>query len=170
MRKGDSKDIKRENKRLGCVIYLRITSQTPHWLSQIFVDFQFSPACFTPTSQHLAVTSMCQQYHPQSSLLSRTAGGGLAHDRGIINFPEWQTLDVWWAVLSHPLLGVPQPPSLLTVNLCLLHPPSQAVVCGFHTLDAQSRVNDRTHSQFQHRGCAARLLIFMFVICIKWLY
>lgn len=23
------------------------------------------------------------------------AGGWLAHDRGIINFPEWQTLDVW---------------------------------------------------------------------------
>lgn len=135
------------------------------------MDIQFSPARVTPTLQHLSDASMCLQYPPQPSLLSRTAGGWLAHDRGFINFPEWQTLDVWRAVLSHPLLGVPQPPSLLTVNLCLPRAPSPAAICRFHTLDAQSRVNDRTHqrthSQFHHRRCAARLLIFMFTICIK---
>lgn len=40
---------------------------------------------------------------------------------GIINFLEWQTLDARWAVLSHPLLGVLQPPSLLPVILNHLH-------------------------------------------------
>lgn len=92
----------------------------------------------------LAAASTCQQDHPRSSVLSRRAGGWLAHHSGIINSPEWQTLDVWRAVLSHPLLGVPQPPSLLPVNLRLLHLPSRAGIRSFRTLDAQSRVNDRT--------------------------
>lgn len=99
-------------------------------------------------------------------LLSHTVGGGggLTHDRGIINFPEWQTLDVWRAVLSHPLPGVPQPPSLLPVSPLS---PACSLPSRFHTLDAHSRVNDGTQSRFQSCGCAAGFLIFMFAICIK---
>lgn len=44
---------------------------------------------------------------PVSSLTH--SRGCLAQERGIINFLEWQMLDMWKAVLSHPLLGVPQP-------------------------------------------------------------
>lgn len=71
----------------------------------------------------------------------------MARDCGIINFPEWQTLDVWRAVLSHPLPGVPQPPSVLPVNLRPLHLPSRAAIHRQRTLDAQSRVNDRTQAR-----------------------
>lgn len=58
------------------------------------------------------------------SLFSHAAGGWLAQERGIINFLEWQTLDVWRDVLSRLLLGVSQPPSLLPVivHLCISYP------------------------------------------------
>lgn len=88
--------------------------------------FNFHPNAPPPNSRRKSISplltaSMCQQHHPQSSLclslFSHTAGGWLAQERGIINFLEWQTLDVRRAVLSHPLLGVPQPPSLLPVIL-----------------------------------------------------
>lgn len=58
------------------------------------------------------------------SLFSHTAGGWLAQERGIINFLEWQTLDVQRAGLSHPLLGVPLLPSLLAVILLASSPPN----------------------------------------------
>lgn len=108
---------------------------------------------------------MCQQHHPQSSLslclslFSHAAGGWLAQERGIINFLEWQTLDVHWAVLSHPLLGVPQPPSLLPVilHLCVSGFFSPKAIHLLYTLDVQSRVNGRmhlkTHLWFQRHRC-----------------
>lgn len=72
------------------------------------------------------------------SLLSHAAGGWLAQECGIINFLEWQTLDVRRAVLSHPLLGVPQPPSLLPVILHLLHPfPEQPSADFIHLMLSQ---------------------------------
>lgn len=133
-------------KGLGCIIYLRITSTL---IVTNILGPSVIPTCAPPSpparlATPLAAASTCQQYHPRSSVLSRRAGGWLAHHSAIINFPEWQTLDVWRAVLSHPLLGVPQPPSLLPVNLGFLHLPSRAGIRSFRTLDAQSRVNDRT--------------------------
>lgn len=70
--------------------------------------------------EHLTSCScVCVPATPPSVLFLPPAGGWLAQERGIINFLEWQTLDVQRAVLSHPLLRVPQPPSLLPVIHCL---------------------------------------------------
>lgn len=127
-----------EKKRLGCIIYLRLTQQQPTGVLIVInilgpVNFHphAPPPLLTP-QEHL--TSFDCIHVPASlpsalspclpvclSLFSHPAGGRLAQECGIINFLEWQTLDVRRTVLSHPLLAVPQPPSLLPVILHLLH-------------------------------------------------
>ncbi len=113
-----------------------IFTDTPHPHLTLQDHLTSSDCIHVPATPPL-VLSLCL------SLFSHAAGGWLAQERGIINFLEWQTLDVRRAVLSHPLLGVPQPPSLLPVILhrfLLLLP--QTTIHRFHTLDAQSRVNE----------------------------
>lgn len=97
---------------------------------------------------------------------SHRTGGWLAEKPGIIKRFEWQTLDVLMAVVSHPtLLGVPQPPSLLTVisHLYITCPKSHPQIVHLMLIEAWILESPRgIDIQFQHHGCATWL--FMFVI------
>lgn len=110
-----------------------IFTQTPHPHLTLQEHLTSSDCVHVPATPP-SVLSLCL------SLFSHAAGGWLAQERGIINFLEWQTLDVRRAVLSHPPLGVPQPPSLLPVILqlcisCFLSP--QTAIHRFHLMLSQ---------------------------------
>lgn len=137
MRAGDKMQLKKRKKTAMCNLSQNHSTAPTGVLIVINI---LGPSIFT----HMPHPQLTPQEHLTSSdcihvpatlpsvlslclsLFSHAAGGWLAQECGIINFLEWQTLDVQRAVLSHPLLGVPQPPSLLPVIpiYCIFSPSS----------------------------------------------
>lgn len=123
----------------------------------------------TPPPTH-PPPGLCQQHFWQYFLfvgfLSHTEMGGWSSEKkpGIIKCFEWQTLDVLMAAVSHStLLGVPQPPSLLTViaPLCITCPKSHPQIVHLMLIEAWIPEPPRgIHIQFQHHGCATWLFMF----------